>query len=428
MTLTTGRIATMVGELRPPSDKSLTHRAYLLGASASGPSVIRNPLRGDDCEATLRCLQAMGLQADWTGASEVRLQPATKWHSPSGPLDCGNSGTTMRLLSGLVASWPIEAELVGDASLSKRPMGRIADPLRRMGARVEGDSAPLKIHGTHLRGIEHVSLIASAQVKSCVLLAGLRAEGTTAVVEPDLSRDHTERMLRAMGVDVRESVSKAGHRVEIDGGARLTPIEFEVPGDLSSAAFFLVAAGLAPESRVTLRRVNVNSTRTGILDVFEAAGIRVIQLNRNVHQGEPVADLEVHPEPVPMAFEIQGALVPRLIDEIPVLAVLATQCDGISIIRNAEELRKKESDRIETIAAGLRAMGARVEVEPDGMRIWGPVRLKGASIETHGDHRLGMAFAVAGLFADGETTVLGSEAIATSYPNFKDDLWSLCVV
>ncbi|MCB8932315.1 MAG: 3-phosphoshikimate 1-carboxyvinyltransferase [Fimbriimonadaceae bacterium] len=428
MTLTTGRIATMAGELRPPSDKSLTHRAYMLGAAAAGPSVVRNPLRGEDCEATLRCLEAMGLRATWTGRDEVRLDPAARWHSPAEPLDCGNSGTTMRLLSGLVASRPIEAELVGDASLSRRPMGRIAEPLRRMGATVEGDTAPLRIQGASLQGIDHVSLVASAQVKSCILLAGLRAKGTTRVLEPDPSRDHTERMLRAMGVEVRESTSGTGHRVEVDGGASLRPLEFDVPGDVSSAAFFMVAAALAPESRVTLRDVNVNPTRTGILDVFMAAGIRVIELDRHDRGGEPVASLEIHPEPIPMAFEITGALVPRLIDEIPVLAVLASQCDGISIIRDAEELRKKESDRIESVAAGLRAMGVRVEVERDGMMIWGPARLQGATVDAQGDHRLGMAFAVAGLFAEGQTTVVGADAIATSYPGFKDDLWSLCVV
>lgn len=428
MTLTTGRIATMAGALRPPSDKSLTHRAYMLGAAAQGPSVVRNPLRGEDCEATLRCLQAMGLRASWSGEREVRLEPAAKWHSPSAPLDCGNSGTTMRLLSGLIASRPLEAELVGDASLSRRPMGRIAEPLRRMGAQVEGETAPLRIRGGKLQAIDHMSLVASAQVKSCVLFAGLRAEGTTRVLEPERSRDHSERMLRAMGIDVRESSSGTGHRVELDGGGALHPIEIDVPGDVSSAAFFMVAAALAPESKVTLLDVNVNPTRTGLLDVFQAAGIGVVEVDRRERHGEPVASLEIRPEPVPMAFEIQGALVPRLIDEIPVLAVLASQCDGVSIIRDAEELRKKESDRIEAVASGLRAMGVRVEVERDGMMVWGPTRLRGATVDACGDHRLGMAFAVAGLFADGETTVTGAESIATSYPDFKNDLWSLCVV
>lgn len=428
MTLSTGRIATMQGTLRPPSDKSLTHRAYMFAAGADGPSVVRTPLRGEDCEATLACLAAMGMQFEWVTESSVRLVPATEWRTPSGLLDCGNSGTTMRLLAGWIASRPIEATLVGDASLSRRPMARIAEPLRAMGAHIEGDTAPLRIHGGALKGIEHRSAVASAQVKSAVLFAGLRASGETKVWEPAPSRDHSERMLRSLGVGVRESFGPEGHFVAVDGGARWDGFEFAVPADISSAAFFLVAATLAPESRVRLLDVNVNPTRTGILDVLAAAGVRVTLLNPRDVCGEPVADLEVTPEPVPMAFEISGALVPRLIDEIPVLAVLASQCDGVSVIRDARELRAKESDRIASVAAGLQAMGVRVETQDDGMRIWGPVRLQGATIDAGGDHRVAMAFAVAGLFAQGKTEVRGADAIDTSYPGFERDLWSLCVV
>ncbi len=428
MTLATGRIATMQGELRPPSDKSLTHRAYMLAAAADGPSVVRRPLRGEDCEATLRCLAAMGLQFELLSDDAVRIVPAPEWASPATPLDCGNSGTTMRLLAGWIASRPLDATLVGDASLSRRPMARIAEPLRAMGARIDGDTAPLRVRGGHLVGIEHRSPVASAQVKSSVLFAGLRASGETRVVEPAPSRDHSERMLRSLGVDVWESDGPEGHAVAVRGGAKWDGFEFEVPADISSAAFFLVAATLAPESRVRLLDVNVNPTRTGILDVLEAAGVRVVRLDPREVCGEPVADLEVVPEPVPMAFEIGGALVPRLIDEIPILAVMASQCDGITEIRDAGELRAKESDRIATVAEGLRAMGARVETSDYGMRVWGPVRLRGASIDARGDHRVAMAFAVAGLFADGNTEVQGADAIGTSYPDFERDLWGLCVV
>lgn len=428
MTLSTGRIATMQGTLRPPSDKSLTHRAYMFAAGARSASVVRNPLRGEDCEQTLACLSAMGLRAEWLAEDAVRLVPASEWCPPAAPLDCGNSGTTMRLLAGWIASRPIEAILIGDASLSRRPMARIAEPLRAMGAHIEGDTAPLRIRGGALAGIEHRSAVASAQVKSAVLFAGLRASGETRVWEPAPSRDHSERMLRSLGVDVRESLGPEGHSVAVDGGARWDGFEFAVPADISSAAFFLIAATLAPESRVRLLDVNVNPTRTGILDVLAAAGVRVTLLDARDVCGEPVADLEVTPEPVPMAFEIAGDLVPRLIDEIPVLAVLASQCDGISVIRDARELRAKESDRIASVANGLRAMGVRVETQDDGMRIWGPVRLQGATIDAGGDHRVAMAFAVAGLFAQGKTEVLGADAIGTSYPGFERDLWSLCVV
>lgn len=427
MTLTTGRAATMIGELRPPSDKSITHRAYLLGAVGEGPTVVRNPLRGEDCEATLRCLEALGTVIMEVDAETVRIVPG-EWTSPTERLDCGNSGTTMRLLSGLVASRKVTATLVGDASLSRRPMRRIVEPLRRMGARVEGDRPPLAIEGGPLVGIHHVSEVASAQVKSCVLLAGLRAAGNTSVSEPTPSRDHTERMLRAMGATVLEAAEDGRHEVSVAGGSLLRGVEIDVPADISSAAFFLVAAALLPESRVTLQCVGVNPTRSGVLDVFAAAGIRVASIDERLSGGEPVADLFVTPEIVPMAFEIGGALVPRLIDEIPVLAVMATQCDGMSEIRDASELRVKESDRIDAMAEGLAAMGARVETSPDGMRIWGPTRLRAATIDARGDHRLGMAFAIAGLLADGETRIEGAEAIASSYPSFQDDLWGLCVV
>lgn len=417
------RPAALRGEVLTPPDKSLTHRAYMLGAIAAGASLISNPLRSEDCQATLKCLEKMGLQSEWVSESQVRLTPAREWHSPRSNLDCGNSGTTMRLLSGLIASRPIEATLVGDASLSRRPMKRIAEPLRRMGAKVEGDTPPLHIVGGDLIGIDYKTPVPSAQIKTCVLFAGLRAAGKTTVTESVKSRDHTERMLRAAGVEVVEE----GFKVTVRGGSKVSPFEFACPGDISSAAFFLVGGAIVPEAEVVLRGVGVNPTRTGILEVFAQSGIEVLSENEFAPLGEPMADLHVRHSGIGMPFEIGEEQVPRLIDEIPVLAVMATQLDGVSRIRGAAELRVKESDRIQTVAAGLRQMGAEVVTHPDGMDIEGPVRLRGATIDAVGDHRIAMAFAIAGLAAEGETAILNAESIRTSYPDFERDLWQLCI-
>lgn len=415
------------GELRPPSDKSLTHRAYMMGAIARGESVVRNPLRGEDCESTLACLAAMGLDFTRDG-DEVRLRPLRDWRPPDGPLDCGNSGTTMRLLSGLVASRPLDVTMVGDASLSRRPMGRIAKPLRLMGATVEGERPPLRIQGGELTAITHESPVASAQVKSCVLLAGLRAQGRTTVVEPAPSRDHTERMLRAMGVRFDEAtMHDGGHAVSLEPTDRLEPFGFTVPGDISSAAFFAVAAAILPNGRVRLRDLSVNPTRTGLLDVLAQADAPVAIVDERQELGEPIADVEVRAPRLLKPFAISGALVPRLVDEIPVLAVLATQCHGVSTIRDAAELRVKESDRIEVVADGLRRMGAAVETHEDGMMIVGPTRLTATGIDAAGDHRIAMAFAVAGLVARGTTVIDGAESIATSFPEFERELARLAL-
>ena len=420
--MTVTPVRTLKGDLRAPSDKSLTHRAYLLGSIASGASLVRQPLRSEDCDATLGCLAQMGLHYEQVG-DDVWLSPVWNWRQPDEPLDCGNSGTTMRLLAGLVASRELTVTLIGDESLSRRPMQRIAEPLRFMGAVVEGETAPLRIKGSdHLVGIDYVSPVASAQVKSCTLLAGLRASGETWVFEPSKSRDHTERMLRALGVQVMEDKRRG---VGIVGEKVLEPFEFRVPSDISSAAFFLVASALLPHAEVRLADVNVNPTRTGILEVFSQCGIHVARENHQEEMGEPVADLVVTSNLEPRAFEIGGDLVPRLIDELPVLAVLATQCRGVSRITNAEELRVKESDRITKMAEGLRRMGAKIETREDGMDIEGPTRLRGAHIDAERDHRIAMSFAVAGLLADGETVISGAESIATSFPGFEQALRSL---
>lgn len=395
----------------------------MFGAIAAGPSLVRSPLTGEDCLSTLWCLTQLGLRSEWVGETALRLFPAPEWIQPDGPLDCGNSGTTMRLLAGLVASRPIDVTMVGDASLSRRPMKRIAEPLRQMGARFDGDTPPIHIVGGDLSGIEYVSPVASGQIKSCALLAGLRASGRTSVTEPALSRDHTERMLRALGVDVRSE----GLTASVDGGQQPRAFEFTVPGDISSSAFSLVAASLVADGRLELHELGLNESRTGILDVLRQAGVDVeIELSPD-ELGEPIGTVRVGAPRRLSPFKIAGPLVPRLIDEIPVLAVLATQCDGVSEILDASELRVKESDRIEVVADGLRRMGANVETFPDGMSITGPTPLAGIDIDANGDHRIAMAFYVAGMIADGQTTILGSESVHTSYPAFEADMRSLIV-
>lgn len=356
----------------------------------------------------------------------VTVTPAKEWVSPVAELDCGNSGTTMRLLLGMIASRRIEATLVGDKSLSRRPMSRVAEPLRLMGATVVGESPPLQVTGADLTGIYYTSPVASAQIKSCVLLAGLRGEGETWVREPAQSRDHTERMFRGVGIPV---LGQAGSlEVGVLGGVEWDGFHLRVPGDISSAAFVLGAVAMLPGSDVLVRGVGVNPTRTGILDVLTQMGVHFDQLDEREDGGEPVADIRLIGPTNLLPFKIEGTLVPRLIDEIPLLAVLATQAVGVSTIRGAEELRVKESDRITRVAENLIAMGAQVETYPDGMDIYGPTPLRGASISTHMDHRMAMAFTIASMVAEGETVIDGDESIATSYPEFLDHLRSLEVV
>ncbi|MEO7453417.1 MAG: 3-phosphoshikimate 1-carboxyvinyltransferase [Fimbriimonadales bacterium] len=400
--------------MRPPSDKSLTHRAYIIAAISSNGGVIEMPLESHDCNHTLACVSALGARVSATPGL-VRIGGGGTLMSPRSPLECGNSGTTMRLLAGLLSGAGVRAELRGDNSLSRRPMRRIVDPLRQMGAEIDGETAPLFIVPSELRGIDYTSPIASAQVKSALLLAGLDAEGSTSVTEPAASRDHTERMLAAAGCPVKREGLKATV-------ARSKPLRvaMRVPADISSAAYFMVAAAILG-GPITALQVGVNPTRTGILDVLGAVGANVESTPPSNEQGEPVADIIVAKNEL-RPFEISGAMVPRLIDEIPILAVLATQCEGTSTIRDAAELRVKESDRIATIVDGLNSMGANVEAFEDGLAVHGPTPLRGAKIDARRDHRIGMAFAIAGLFADGKTTIAGSETIDTSFPDFEAEL------
>lgn len=434
------------GSIRPPSDKSLTHRALLFAALAEpgedepipavdgpgaveaypvparGDSLILMPLEGEDCMATASILRSLGAQVRRQESGPIIVSPRA-WSSPTSDLDCGNSGTTMRLMAGTLAGLPgIEAKLVGDASLSRRPMKRIVEPLTLMGAAIEGERPPLTLSGRRLKAIHWHSPVASAQVKTCLLLAGARAKGTTWVTEPTLSRNHTELMLKALGAEIlQDGPTTFG----IKGGASWGGFSFRVPGDISSAAFWMVASALVPGSQVTLTEVGVNPTRSGILDVFAEAGIPVGSSDHKEELGEPSASLTVSHWADPAAFSIGGALVPRLIDEIPVLAVLATQCRGRTVIADAAELKVKESDRIALVCDALTRMGASVTAQEDGMIIEGPTPLKGTAVEAHGDHRIAMAFTIAGLIADGETVISGAESIDTSYPTFLRHLAEL---
>ena len=406
------------GAIRPPSDKSLTHRAYMFAAMAnSGVSVVRDPLNGEDCESTLECLQTLGATVHRVSEKEVRVSAIEKWADYPVTLNCGNSGTTMRLMCGVIAGRTgVDATLIGDQSLSKRPMGRITKPLSMMGANISGDTAPVHILGSKLEGLHYDSPVASAQIKSAILLAGLGAEGKTSVVEPSLSRDHTERMFEALGVHLY----RQGTTVYIEGVQSWGSFEFAVPGDISSAAFFIVAALAHRNSEVTFRDLGINPTRTGILDVVSQMGIAYTLTNEHEELGEPVANVTFHAPSELNPFVIEGDLVPRLIDEIPVLAVLATQCHGTSIIRDAGELRVKETDRIAVVTKHLADMGANIEATADGMIIHGPTPLHGATVDSSGDHRIGMSFAIAGSLATGETIIENADAINTSYPEFAD--------
>ncbi|MCL5025892.1 MAG: 3-phosphoshikimate 1-carboxyvinyltransferase, partial [Chloroflexi bacterium] len=342
---------------------------------------------------------------------------------PPDVLDAGNSGTTTRLLSGILAGQPFLSVITGDASLRRRPMDRIAQPLRRMGATVlarAGGRLPLAISGGGLQGIEYALPVASAQVKSCILLAGLYAAGRTTVVEPAPARDHTERMLRAMGVEV----SREGNRISLAGGQQPQGIDIEVPGDVSSAAYFLVAGAVVPGSEVLVENVGVNPTRPGALEALAAMGAEVALENRRDVGGEPVADLRVRGGRL-RGTEIGGEIIPRLIDELPVLALAATQAEGRTLVRDAAELRVKESDRIHTVVTELQKMGARIEEQPDGFVVEGPTPLRGAGVGSYGDHRLAMSLAVAALVARGDTTISDAECVNVSFPGFMDTLDSV---
>ncbi|GBD22568.1 3-phosphoshikimate 1-carboxyvinyltransferase 1 [bacterium HR29] len=409
--------------LRVPSDKSISHRALLFGALADGASVVERPLDSADVRSTARCLAALGAEIVWPPGSErasIRGRGLHGLSEPEDVLDCGNSGTTMRLLAGILAGQPLLAVLTGDASLRRRPMDRIVRPLQEMGAtvfaRMGNSRPPLVVRGGNLHPISYRSPVASAQVKSAVALAALFADGTTRYEEPSPSRDHTERMLAAMGASIRTE----GKAIVIEPADRLTPLTIRVPGDISSAAPWLVLAVCHPDAEVLIEDVNLNPTRTGIIDILRAMGGEVAVLDLRHEGGEPVGALAARSSQLRGA-EVAGALVPRAIDELPLVALAACFAQGRTVVRDAAELRVKESDRIAMVGAILGRFGVRVELFPDGFAVEGPQPLRGARIDAGGDHRMGMLAGVAGALADGETRVL-NDAVEVSYPAFWRDL------
>ncbi len=418
----------LAGRVRVPGDKSISHRALLFGAIAEGETRIEGLLPAEDPLSTAACLRAMGVSVSEILAGEPVLVQGVGldgFQEPENVLDCGNSGTTMRLMLGLLAG---RADrhfvLTGDGSLRRRPMRRVGGPLSEMGASIHGrdggNLAPLAIAGKHLHGATISTPVASAQVKSAILLAALTASGPTTVIEPALSRDHSERMLRAFGADLVVS-GPGGTQVTVSPGPSLRGQAVVVPGDISSAAFWLVAGAITPGAELTIENVGLNPSRTGILEVLDQMGAAIEVLNPRDVAGEPVGDLRVVYGPL-RAFTIGGDLIPRLVDEIPVLAVAACCAEGVSRISGAEELRVKETDRLAVMARHLGAMGARLEENPDGLTIQGITPLNGAEVDSETDHRVAMSLAVASLVAAGDTRLHDSAAAAVSYPVFWDDL------
>ena len=410
----------VLGSLRVPGDKSISHRYAMLAALADGRSRFQNFSSGADCASTLKCMQALGAKVERDEQGSVVIDGiGPQLRVPAGPLDCGNSGSTMRMLSGIVAGQPFTSEMIGDESLSRRPMKRIIEPLTRMGAKIDAknDCAPLRITGAKLHGIEYRPPVASAQVKTCLLFAGLLAEGRTTVEEPARTRDHGELALRAFGA----KVDRVPHGVAIQGGQTLHALEAVVPGDISSAAFFLCAAAIFPESNLVIDGVLLNPTRSALLDVLAAMGSKISMVRVEEQHGELVGTIALVPG-TGKHVEIAGALTALLIDELPVLAAVAPFTAGGLEVRDAGELRVKESDRLSAVTENLLAMGAQVEQTADGWRIPGGQKLHGAEIESFGDHRIAMAFAVAALRAEGDTLIRNPECVAISYPSFFEDL------
>ena len=420
--------APLRGRARLPGDKSISHRALLLGAIAEGTSRVENFLPAADCQATLRAVRGLGIRVEESEPASLAVhgRGLGGLREPGDVLDCARSGTTLRLLAGLLAGLPFTSMLNGDSQLRRRPMGRVAEPLRLMGATVLGREGgrlpPLAISGGGLQGIEYALPVASAQVKSALLLAGLYASGPTILHLPGPARDHTERMLQVMGCHLVASDARAlDQRIELYPPARLQTLDLVVPGDLSSAAFLLVAAALVAGSELWLEGVGVNPTRTGLLDLLQAMGADLTLHDERMVGGEPVADMAIHPSTL-HGVEVGGVLVVRAIDELPILAVAATQAQGETLVRDAAELRVKETDRIAITVQELRRLGAEIEPRPDGFVVHGPTPLQGSTVDSHGDHRLAMALAVAGLVAEGQTCVRDTDCIADSYPGFEETL------
>ncbi len=410
------------GRYTVPGDKSISHRSVMLGAISEGTGHITGFLNGADCTSTINCFRSMGVDIEYDGGTDVTVH-GVGLHglkSPEAMLDCGNSGTTTRIISGLLSGQPFSSSLTGDASIQKRPMKRIIEPLSLMGAdirsKLDNGCAPLIISPSKLHGIAYASPVASAQVKSCLLMAALYADGSTTVTEPALSRNHTEIMMRALGADIKSD----GLSVTLTPGSRLYSQDIAVPGDISSAAFLIAAALTVPDSDIVIQNVGINPTRDGILRVFEAMGADITLVDKRTAAGEDVADIHVKTSSL-HGTVISGDIIPTLIDELPVIAVVAASAEGTTLIKDAKELRVKESDRISLVTANLKAMGADIEATEDGFIINGkgdPLPLQGAKIEDALDHRMAMSFAVAALLADGDTVIPHPECVSVSYPDF----------
>jgi 3-phosphoshikimate 1-carboxyvinyltransferase len=440
------------GEIFVPGDKSISHRSIMLGAIAEGVTQIDGFLMAEDCLSTINCFKKMGIEIHisdnpspprgnmshtcktekygkyLSNASSIKVTVIGKGlrglKKPDDPLYVGNSGTTIRLLSGILAGQNFEAEITGDESIRKRPMGRVTEPLRLMGAKIEGieggNKAPLKIHGAQLKAIRYKLPVASAQVKSAILLAGLYANGETVIEEPQKSRDHTEIMLKAFGADIvwHDNV------IRLNPVEKLTPRKISVPGDISSAAFFIAGACVLPGSEVLIKNVGINPTRSGIIEALRRMGADIQVTGMFERNGEPVADIHVKSSRL-SGITVEGDIIPRLIDEIPVLAVAAAFAEGVTVIKNAEELRVKESNRIAAMVEGLSRLGARIKETGDGMEIFGPCRLRGNRVRSFGDHRVAMALAVAAAGAEGGTCIEDAGCVDISYPGFFDTLETL---
>ncbi len=408
-------------ELEVPGDKSISHRAVMLSSMSNGVCVVKGFLSSEDCLRTVEAMRALGIEIEEPEESTLVIHGKKRgFTAPKGDIDCGNSGTTMRLLAGILAGQPFRSRLVGDESLSKRPMRRVMEPLAQMGARITAEGAdgrpPLVIDGGDLQPIHYFSPVPSAQVKSAVLLAGMYAKGKTSVTEPAQSRDHTERMLEYYLIGPKVS----DLTVSIVGNLTPESRDFQVPGDISSAAFWMVAAAMQPRSRLLITNVGLNPTRTGIIDVLVRMGAHVGEIIKT-GEAEPMGTLEIKGARL-NGIGIHGPIIPNVIDELPILAVAGALAQGRTVIADARELRVKETDRLDAIATNLRAMGVQVSDSEDGLEIIGGSQLRGAKLSSFGDHRIAMAFAIAGLFAEGETTITGTECVNTSYPGFYKTL------
>lgn len=417
MNLTVKKINKLVGEIEIPADKSISHRAVMFSSIAKGVSRIENFSKGADCLSTLEVFKSLGVKAEFLDEKTLVIDSSNGLIAPKDDLYCGNSGTTMRLMSGILAGQNFDCVLTGDESLSKRPMARVIKPLETMDAKIVSNEnkAPLKITGTQLRGIDYVSELASAQVKSCVLLAGMLAEGKTSFTEPHLSRNHTELMLEYLGANIQAEGTKT-----IIQKSELSPKIITIAGDISSAAFFIVAGLIVPNSEIILKNVGLNPTRTGILDVVKSMGADVEILNQKTVSNELVGDLRVKYSDL-KACTVEGEIIPRLIDELPVIAILATQAEGTTIIKDAGDLRNKESDRIKAVVTELKKIGADIEETEDGFIINGKKAINGgAQVETYHDHRLAMSLYVAGLICEKPITIKEFQWVNISFPEFEN--------